>query len=441
MVGLVFQIVKHGRSLLIAVVACATVLVAVPTQAVDAPPARDVLVPTQVIDATTPAPTRAGLATKLRSVLPLSTKVSVADPTTQSVVFGRQANSVAIPASTMKLITAASVLTALGPSARVTTKVVRAGKKITLVGGGDPTLVTRAVTPGPDAGGPASLEELAKRTIEKLPAGTSVKLVYDASLFTGPSLGPGWSGSFPSAGIAAPVSALVVDGAHTKTGTISRVSDPARQAALEFASLLRGDGVVVKGVVAGSAADDAELIAAVDSMSIADMVERAETDSDNDVAEALAHLAGLKRSGEASFAGGAQASLAALKDLNIPTDGLVIMDGSGLSPENRIAPSTLTEVLTHAVRLQPAQLWPITSGLAVAGLTGTLADRMNTQAAGVVRAKTGTLIGVSALAGTVRDVDGRVLVFAFLASGVSSVDSVRVALDNSASALAYCGCS
>lgn len=442
MVDLVFQIMGRIRVVLVLAVACATAVLAAPTQALDAPLAREVLAPTQIIDSTAPAPTRSGIGVKLKPVLPADTKVAVADPTTQTVVFGRQANAVAIPASTMKLVTAASVLTALGPNARVSTKVVRSGKTITLVGGGDPTLVTSRPqgTPGPEAGGPASLADLANRTIEQLPAGTAVRLKYDASLFTGPTLGPGWSSSFPSAGVAAPVSALVVDGAHTKTGTISRVNDPARQAADAFASLLRGDGLVVKGVSAGQAPADAEVVATVESMTIADMVERAETDSDNDVAEALAHLAGAKRSGDASFAGGGQASMTALAELGIPTDGLVIVDGSGLSPENRIAPSTLTAVLTAAVRMQPAELWPITSGLAVAGLTGTMIDRMDTLAAGVVRAKTGTLIGVSALAGTVRDADGRVLVFAFLAGNVASVDGVRAALDDSASALAYCGC-
>lgn len=433
---------KGIRGAVVLLVAAATVALAVPTEALDAPPARTVLAPTQIQDATSPAPTRAGVAAKLRSVLPADTKVAVADPGTESIVFGRAAGSVAIPASTLKLVTSASVLTALGPNARVTTKVVRRGGTITLVGGGDPTLVTNRPdgTPGPAAGGPASLDDLAQETIANLPEGTDVKLRYDSSLFTGPSLGPGWSSSFPTTGVAAPVSALVVDGAQTKIGTISRVADPARQAGMEFASLLRGNGLTVTSVKSGKAPSSAEVIASVDSMTIADMVERAQTDSDNNVAEALAHLAGKQRTGDASFAGGAQASLAALKDLGIPTDGLVIVDGSGLSSQNRVAPSTLTAVLSRAVRLQPAELWPITSGLAVAGLTGTLADRMNTQAAGVVRAKTGTLIGVSALAGTVRDADGRVLVFAFLARNVTSVDAVRTALDNSASALAYCGC-
>ncbi|WP_055693778.1 D-alanyl-D-alanine carboxypeptidase, partial [Streptomyces prasinopilosus] len=61
-------------------------------------------------------------------------------------------------------------------------------------------------------------------------------------------------------------------------------------------------------------------------------------------------------------------------------------------------------------------------------------------AAGVVRAKTGTLTGVNALAGTVVDREGRLLVFAFLATGTTDQTTAQTALDKAATALAACGC-
>lgn len=87
--------------------------------------------------------------------------------------------------------------------------------------------------------------------------------------------------------------------------------------------------------------------------------------------------------------------------------------------------------------------WAVSSGLPVAGFTGTLAERYDSESAragrGVVRAKTGTLTGVSSLAGTVRDRDGRLLVFAVLTQGADT-DAARTALDEFAAALAGCGC-
>ena len=72
--------------------------------------------------------------------------------------------------------------------------------------------------------------------------------------------------------------------------------------------------------------------------------------------------------------------------------------------------------------------------------TGTLTSRYTDGAAGVVRAKTGTLTGVNTLAGTVVDQDGRLLAFAFLTSDTTDPGAAQSALDRTASALAACGC-
>ena len=84
------------------------------------------------------------------------------------------------------------------------------------------------------------------------------------------------------------------------------------------------------------------------------------------------------------------------------------------------------------------------TGLPVAAWSGTLADRYLTgrsrAGAGNVRAKTGTLTGVSALAGVVRDRGGRVLVFAFVADRTSSTPAAEAALDALAARLATCIC-
>jgi D-alanyl-D-alanine carboxypeptidase/D-alanyl-D-alanine-endopeptidase (penicillin-binding protein 4) len=84
------------------------------------------------------------------------------------------------------------------------------------------------------------------------------------------------------------------------------------------------------------------------------------------------------------------------------------------------------------------------SGLPVAGNDGTLADRGDddpTTAPGTIRAKTGTLLDVHALAGTVVTADGRLLAFAVVADGSGNEAAAENALDDFASGLAVCGCS
>jgi D-alanyl-D-alanine carboxypeptidase/D-alanyl-D-alanine-endopeptidase (penicillin-binding protein 4) len=89
----------------------------------------------------------------------------------------------------------------------------------------------------------------------------------------------------------------------------------------------------------------------------------------------------------------------------------------------------------------------VLSGLPVAGWSGTLADRFQAPAGtgragvGVVRAKTGTLSGVNAMSGVVTTAEGRPLVFALLADGVTvGAPAAEAKLDAIAAALARCRC-
>jgi D-alanyl-D-alanine carboxypeptidase/D-alanyl-D-alanine-endopeptidase (penicillin-binding protein 4) len=128
----------------------------------------------------------------------------------------------------------------------------------------------------------------------------------------------------------------------------------------------------------------------------------------------------------------------------VPVTGAVLTDTSGLGDGSLIPPQALTEVLALAAGTEQPQLRPILSGLPVAAVSGTLRGRFSgadqKAAGGVVRAKTGTLTGVSSLAGTVVDSDGRLLVFAAMADRVEATVAARTALDRLAATLAACGC-
>jgi D-alanyl-D-alanine carboxypeptidase/D-alanyl-D-alanine-endopeptidase (penicillin-binding protein 4) len=182
---------------------------------------------------------------------------------------------------------------------------------------------------------------------------------------------------------------------------------------------------------------------------VSDLVEHAVRASDNVLAEVLAREVAIRREGDPTFAGAAGQTLAALSQAGFDTAGARVVDGSGLSTENRIPARLLAAVLAAAAA--PAEgprdtqfLRPITSGLPVAGGDGTLDERFGTDSPaaagrGVVRAKTGTLTDVSSLAGVTTDTDGRLLVFALMSNGVSPA-TARPRLDAVAARLSRCGC-
>jgi D-alanyl-D-alanine carboxypeptidase/D-alanyl-D-alanine-endopeptidase (penicillin-binding protein 4) len=346
-----------------------------------------------------------------------------------------------IPASTIKLATAAAALEILGPTTRIATSVKQSGNVVTLIGGGDATLV-RARGGDPLAGGSASLRELAVKTAQSLGPDARIRLRYDDSAFRGAALGPGWSRALVTSGNVAPVSALMVDEGRVSPNSRARTNDPAKSAAQAFADLLRDQGVVVRSVRRGTAPADARTIADVQSPPVSALVERMLTDSSNDLAEALGHLIGGVARNEPTFAGGAAATEAVLRELGIPMTGVKIVDASGLSGRNRFPAQSMTAILQRSSEL-PA-LAAIGAGLAVAGVSGTLADRYSKpptkRAAGYVRAKTGTLTGVVGLSGFVQDKEGRLMAFTILANRVSNIPAARSAVDRFAAQLAQCGC-
>lgn len=383
--------------------------------------------------ATAPIPTNSGLD---KALDPLVAKAPwreeslvVVDPLTGSTVWQENSKTALIPASTAKLFTAAAALDVVGPNTRLATTVTQQGSTVTLVGGGDATLRRK------------QLRTLAKETAQALGSAASVDLRYDASLFGGRALGPGWPRSFVTSGVVAPVSALMVN--QGKLGGRARSSDPALTAARLFADYLRKEGISVSSVKKSDAAPGAT-IARVESEPMRTIVQDMLTNSDNDVAESLGHLIGATAGTGGTFAGGAQATIAALAKQGISTQGLTLVDGSGLSARNSASADQLAQVLTASVRGEPP-LWSIiTAGLAVAGETGTLEDRFTAKGTkagrGAVYAKTGTLNGVSSLAGSLRDRDGRVLVFAWVANKVRSLPGARATMDRMASQLVKCGC-
>ena len=167
------------------------------------------------------------------------------------------------------------------------------------------------------------------------------------------------------------------------------------------------------------------------------MVELALTESDNDVAESLARQTAIAGDEPASFAGADRAVTGQLRKLKLPLAGTRFADGSGLNRKDRVTAKLLTALLARAASAESPDLRPVLTGLPIAGFSGTLQSRFaeTPPAAGLIRAKTGTLTGVNTLAGTVVDSRGRLLAFAFLAGATSDPDAAQTALDRVSTAL------
>ena len=355
-----------------------------------------------------------------------------------------------IPASTTKLLTSAAALAALGPDHRFTTTVVRGGgpRELVLVGGGDPYLASKAASPEEESTtypARADIVTLARATARELTGRKPVRVVYDDSIFAGPSNNPKWRADYVPDDIVSPITGLWVDRGASPTG-YGRSDDPSLTAAATFASALAKAGVKVAGTpTPGLAAPDAPLLASVDSAPVAQIVERVLEVSDNEAAEVLARHVGIAVTSDGSFLGGASGVMSTLQALGIDTGADVVHDGSGLSRANRLSAATLVRVLQVAADPLHPELRALITSLPVAGFTGSLANRFaaaGVGALGDVRAKTGTLSGVSSLAGVAVGRDGTQLVFVLAAdkTGNARESEVEAAVDQLAADLAVCRC-
>lgn len=397
-----------------------------------------------------PLPTATGVAGALAPLLGAAglggrTALSVVDAATGQPLYSVAPDTPVAPASTTKLITAATVLAARGANYRLATRVVAGAQpgEVVLVGGGDPTLATGA---GGTYPGGARLDLLAAAVKQALGGAAPTRVSYDGSAFVGGTGGPGWDDDALTGGHVAPVTALMVDGGRANprqvSGPATRVARPDVTAAQAFAAAI---GVPPAAVAPGTAPPGARELGVVQSPPMIRLVDVMLTESDNVLAEALARQVALARAQPASFDGATAAMKAVLGELGVPVTGYGLRDGSGMSRFNKLSPALLTTVLAVAARPDRPELHALFGGLPVAAYSGTLRERYRRPtaggaAAGYVRAKTGTLSGVSTLAGIAVDADGRVLAFALMADAAGPTPGAQEALDRIAAALAACGC-
>lgn len=367
------------------------------------------------------------------------------------------------PASTLKLLTATTALELLGPDRVFQTSVVsgRSPHSVVLVGGGDPLLTDVGIDDGTATTGdlsasasasayplPASLEELAGRTASALRSHGvhRVRLSYDDFLFSGPAVNPTWPRDYLADDIVSPVTALWVDEGRESSGYAGRVVDPSTEAAKRFRALLGRAGIRVLGQVARRAAPaHSRRLASVASAPLGEIVQHVLELSDNEGAEVLLRQAAISSGRPGSFESGVRVVKQTVERLGVDLGGATLYDGSGLSRRDLVPVGALVDVLQVAADPAHPELRIVISSLPVAGFTGSLDYRFVDDAPsglGLVRAKTGTLTGVHALAGVMVSADSAPLAFAAVANRVPvrlALDA-RAQLDRIAASLATCRC-
>jgi D-alanyl-D-alanine carboxypeptidase/D-alanyl-D-alanine-endopeptidase (penicillin-binding protein 4) len=366
----------------------------------------------------------------------------ITDALTGQVLWEQGARAPQTPGSVTKVVTAAAVRLSVPLDQRLATTVVTGATpgQLVLVGGGDATLTAQpAGMPGYYRDAPR-LDDL----VDQIRAsGTPVAdVIVDTSLFPGPTMAVGWNPIDIEGGSIAPIESVMLDGGrrHPLLAYSPRTPTPALDTGRVLAQRL---GLDPATVTIGSAPPDAHTVATVWSAPLGLRLHQMMVVSDDVTAETIGFELARARNEPATFDGSVAAATGALVGAGFDTSGLHLRDLSGLSVDDRIPAGLIDDVLTAATGSgEHAQaLRPMLDDLAVGGGSGTLWDRFvaPSPGAGWVRAKTGTLDFVNALAGIVTDRDGRALTFTLMSTGTPS-EVAKPALDAVAVALRACGC-
>lgn len=415
----------------------------------------------------------------------------VVDGESGEVLYARDADRAMVPASNMKVLTAIATLSALGPAHRFTTELLAPGPpdangavtQLAVRGGGDPALTSeevwrlaadlrriglRRVKDGlllddslfdaqrwHPSWGPVSARayhapvgalavNYGAYSVTASPGaspGDPIRIEIDPPLAYFPVVNRAKTGPRRSApalqidrGDGEGVEPVVVAGtlpAGSKPRTAYRsVVDPLGYAGAVIRMQLEANGIRVEGPIRrGVVPPEMQLLYAFEGRAVAEIVRLFVKHSNNVIAESL--LKALAAHAGARPAGWEQGLAAArheLDALGLPLGGATLVDGSGLSYDNRVSPRLFVAALRvaeHSFRFGPE----FVSALPIGASDGTLEKRAKA-AGSAVRAKTGLLTRVTGLSGYALLADGRVAAFSILANGFrGSADAAMGGVD------------
>jgi serine-type D-Ala-D-Ala carboxypeptidase/endopeptidase (penicillin-binding protein 4) len=334
------------------------------------------------------------------------------------------ANTPLLPASNVKLLTAAAALDVLGDDFRYETALhgtidgTRVVGDLFLVGGGDPLLAvasypsTQRFAPEPRT----PVEDLVQTLVtagvtEVAGAVVGVETRYDDERFV-----ETW-GDGIRVTEAGPLGALMVNDGSV-TGEPLKPADPAVAAAAEFTRVLRAAGIVVVGEPrSGALPDGVALIGSVESAAFTDIVAELLTNSDNNTAELVVKEIAVASGKPGTRVAGLDVVARWIADSDLPVEGITVVDGSGLDRGNRLTCGFLVDLL-DVVDLDGS----FGAGLPVAGVSGTMKPWFaGTPLDGRLRAKTGTLTSAKAFSGYLPTTTGEKITYAIVLNGEATL--------------------
>lgn len=373
----------------------------------------------------------------------------VTDLASGETLWAKDQDKLRTPASVTKVVTTGAATLALDDDERLETYVVqRRPGELILVGEGD---ITLSAEPGKgffsDA---ASVRELTDKIRPQIKGQKIDHIVVDNSVREGDLFNSTWDTDDIAGGNVTNLDSVMLNaGRINPTESYSpRSTEPGKDAARVLAGQLGLSDVTidvenatvatpmtasVDGNAQDSLPEDLTWLGGVESAPLNTRIHDTLVHSDNLLAEAIAREVAGSQDAPRTFAGATESTLAVLRDHGVDLDKAVLKDNSGMSTSNRLSAHHLDQVLSNH------DLHSLLEQLPVSAVDGTLVNRYATgsgaeDSAGWVRAKTGTLSGVNTLAGTITTTSGRVLTFAFLATG-ENIDASRAALDRLANSL------
>ncbi|MDO4929346.1 MAG: D-alanyl-D-alanine carboxypeptidase [Corynebacterium sp.] len=329
----------------------------------------------------------------------------IRDATSGQTIYSAQPETLMLPASATKMLTSVAAILELGPGAQIETTITQP----------DPT--TLVINAAGDVWlDDAALADLAAQIQANVDLSTITTVEIRNTVWQVEEFNSGWDEADIAGGYIAPMQPAMLYGARQEgtTGDLPRTTTPMAEVASNLANTLGLPEAEIRTLTEFTPADEGTPVATWRSAALSERVDEMMAHSDNVMAEAIGReLSGTDPVG---------ATLEILGNQGLAVSGLEVSDNSGLSIDNRISPMFFADLMDLVVSTE--SLHNVILGMPVAGGTGTLETRYTTDTGkGWVRAKTGTLTGVSAMVGVVPSVEGHLYTFALISNEASILDA------------------